>query len=66
MEAVEGGCLPASVVSLLTSKARISTGHPASAVPFDSLRLRFKGNFVNLEMVKAFITSSEYRQRFGP
>ncbi len=26
----------------------------------------FNGNFQNAEMVKAFITSSEYRQRFGP
>jgi uncharacterized protein (TIGR03118 family) len=26
----------------------------------------FNGNFVNAEMVKAFILSSEYRQRFGP
>jgi hypothetical protein len=26
---------------------------------------QFNGNFVNAEMVKAFITSSEYRQRFG-
>jgi hypothetical protein len=26
----------------------------------------FNGNFVNAEMVKAFITSTEYRQRFGP
>jgi len=26
----------------------------------------FDGNFVNAEMVKAFITSTEYRQRFGP
>lgn len=26
----------------------------------------FGGNFVNAEMVKAFITSAEYRQRFGP
>lgn len=25
----------------------------------------FNGNFLNAEMVKAFITSSEYRQRFG-
>ncbi len=25
----------------------------------------FGGNFVNAEMVKAFLTSSEYRQRFG-
>ncbi len=25
----------------------------------------FNGNFINAEMVKAFITSSEYRQRFG-
>lgn len=25
-----------------------------------------QGNFVNAEMVKAFINSSEYRQRFGP
>jgi hypothetical protein len=27
---------------------------------------QFNGNFQNAEMVKAFITSSEYRQRFGP
>jgi Calx-beta domain len=26
----------------------------------------FNGNFVNADMVKAFITSGEYRQRFGP
>jgi uncharacterized protein (TIGR03118 family) len=26
----------------------------------------FNGNFVNAEMVKAFIASGEYRQRFGP
>src|SRR2546426_9012548 len=26
----------------------------------------FNGNFVSAEMVKAFITSTEYRQRFGP
>lgn len=26
----------------------------------------FNGNFLNAEMVKAFITSFEYRQRFGP
>jgi len=24
------------------------------------------GNFVNAELVKAFLVSSEYRQRFGP
>jgi len=28
--------------------------------------LQFNGNFVNAEMVKAFIVSAEYRQRFGP
>ena len=27
---------------------------------------QFNGNFVNAEMVKAFIVSIEYRQRFGP
>ena len=27
---------------------------------------QFNGNFVNAEMVKAFITSVEYRSRFGP
>jgi len=27
---------------------------------------QFNGNFVNAEMVKTFITSTEYRQRFGP
>ena len=26
----------------------------------------FNGNFINAEMVKAFINSIEYRQRFGP
>jgi hypothetical protein len=26
----------------------------------------FSGNFVNAEMVKAFILSAEYRDRFGP
>ena len=26
----------------------------------------FNGNFINAEMVKAFITSIEYRQRFSP
>jgi hypothetical protein len=26
----------------------------------------FGGSFTNAEMVKAFISSSEYRQRFGP
>jgi hypothetical protein len=27
---------------------------------------QFDGNFVNAEMVKAFITSDEYQRRFGP
>jgi hypothetical protein len=27
---------------------------------------QFNGNFIDAEMVKAFITSNEYRQRFGP
>lgn len=27
---------------------------------------QFSGNYVNAEMIKAFITSREYRQRFGP
>jgi hypothetical protein len=27
---------------------------------------QFNGNFIQAEMVKAFITSLEYRQRFGP
>ena len=27
---------------------------------------QFNGNFVNAEMVKAFLLSTEYRQRFGP
>src|SRR2546429_2875395 len=27
---------------------------------------QFNGNFVNAEMVKAFISSTEYRRRFGP
>jgi hypothetical protein len=27
---------------------------------------QFNGNFINAEMVKSFIVSSEYRQRFGP
>jgi len=28
--------------------------------------IQFNGNFVNAEMVKAFIVSGEYQQRFGP
>jgi hypothetical protein len=28
--------------------------------------IQFNGNFVNAEMVKAFIVSTEYRSRFGP
>jgi len=27
---------------------------------------QFNGNFINAEMVKAFISSGEYRERFGP
>ena len=27
---------------------------------------QFNGNFVNADMVKAFIVSGEYRARFGP
>ena len=27
---------------------------------------QFNGNFVNAEMVKAFISAGEYRNRFGP
>ncbi|HXI24449.1 MAG TPA: hypothetical protein VNG71_11350, partial [Pyrinomonadaceae bacterium] len=27
---------------------------------------QFGGNFVQAEMVKAFLSSTEYRQRFGP
>jgi hypothetical protein len=27
---------------------------------------QFNGNFIQADMVKAFINSSEYRQRFGP
>jgi hypothetical protein len=27
---------------------------------------QFNGNFINAEMVKAFIGSAEYRRRFGP
>jgi hypothetical protein len=27
---------------------------------------QFGGNYIDAEMVKAFITSIEYRQRFGP
>jgi uncharacterized protein (TIGR03118 family) len=32
---------------------------------FDKLNT-FQGSFLNADMVKAFITSTEYRQRFGP
>jgi hypothetical protein len=27
---------------------------------------QFNGNYINAEMVKAFLTSFEYRRRFGP
>jgi hypothetical protein len=32
---------------------------------FDKLN-GFGGDYIQSEMVKAFLTSSEYRQRFGP
>lgn len=38
-----------------------------AASPFWLNKLNsFNGSFINAEMVKAFISSSEYRQRFGP
>jgi hypothetical protein len=38
----------------------------ASGFNFWLRKLReFNGNFVNAEMVKAFMNSGEYRQRFG-
>ena len=45
---------------------------PEAALNFDGYNFwlgklnQFNGNFVNAEMVKAFILSGEYRQRFGP
>lgn len=27
---------------------------------------QFNGNYINAEMVKAFLSSIEYRERFGP
>jgi len=27
---------------------------------------QFNGNYINAEMVKAFLSSTEYRRRFGP
>jgi hypothetical protein len=45
---------------------------PESELNFDGYNFwlgkldQFNGNFVHAEMVKAFITSGEYRQRFGP
>lgn len=51
-----------------------STGHvrqarldPGTGYDFWLTKLnQFNGDFVNAESVKAFILSSEYRQRFGP
>ena len=44
-----------------------STGRKFCGLEFwlDKLN-KFNGNFVNAEMVKAFLTSIEYKQRFGP
>ncbi|MCM3872255.1 MAG: carboxypeptidase regulatory-like domain-containing protein [Pyrinomonadaceae bacterium] len=45
---------------------------PEAGLNFDGFNFwlnklnQFNGNFVNAEMVKAFIVSGEYRQRFGP
>jgi len=45
---------------------------PEAALNFDGYNFwlgklnEFNGNFVNADMVKAFIVSGEYRQRFGP
>ena len=51
---------------------RNPTDAPEPGLNFDGYNFwlgklnQFNGNFVNAEMVKAFITSGEYRQRFGP
>ena len=44
---------------------RRDTDEPGFIFWLDKLN-SFNGNFINAEMVKAFITSGEYRQRFGP
>jgi hypothetical protein len=31
-----------------------------------NITVQFNGNYINAAMVKAFISSDEYRQRFGP
>ncbi len=41
------------------------TDHPGYEFWLNKLN-QFNGNFVSAEMVKAFITSAEYRTRFGP
>jgi hypothetical protein len=43
----------------------IDPGEPARKVR-EVIGSRFNGNYINAEMVKAFLSSIEYRQRFGP
>jgi hypothetical protein len=61
---------------LLNGKVLIAGGYngadpPEATLDFQSYNFwlnklnQFNGNFVNAEMVKAFLVSTEYRQRFG-
>jgi len=54
-------------VGYLRRNPNASPGSDFSGYNFWLQKLKdFNGNFVTAEMVKAFITSGEYRQRFGP
>jgi len=57
-------------ISYVSSNAREAddipdTNHPGYNFWLNKLN-DFHGNFVQAEMVKAFIVSAEYRSRFGP
>ena len=59
-------CWPSiSDISAAIPMMRLTTTSTAYNFWLEKLN-QFNGNFVNAEMVKAFITSGEYRHRFGP
>ena len=50
------------IYQLMVSGTRFNAGYNFWLNKLNS----FNGNFIQAEMVKAFLLSAEYRQRFGP
>jgi len=61
-----GSCVDA-ILRLPAKKSERSTDTDYSGYDFWLTKLnQFNGNFINADMVQAFIDSGEYRGRFGP